>query len=97
MTAPWPVEVVLHEASGRLELAWSDGVRAALSGRRLRLACRCAACEKLRRAHQAVPGREDVAVSELRPVGDMGLQILFNDGHDRGIFPWPYLHELSQP
>jgi len=95
VTAAWPVEVVLHAHSGQLELTWSDGTRATLRGRRLRLACRCAGCEKLRRTRQAIPGGDDTAVTELRPVGEMGLQILFNDGHDRGIFPWPYLHELS--
>jgi DUF971 family protein len=95
--AVWPVAVVMHEATGRLELSWSDGAHASLSGQRLRLACRCAGCVKLRRSHQPIPGDDSTGVVELRPVGEMGLQILFNDGHDRGIFPWSYLHELSQP
>ena len=24
-----------------------------------------------------------------------GLQLIFNDGHERGIYPWPYLAELG--
>ena len=87
-----PLDVVLHEASDRLEILWDDGTRVRLAGPRLRQACRCAGCESLRRAGKALP---QAALAELRPVGDIGLQIRFGDGHERGIFPWPYLHELG--
>ena len=92
-----PLELTLHEHTGRLELLWSDGSRAILSGRELRAACRCAACESLRRAERAVQPAGDTAIARLEPVGDMGLQIIFDDGHDRGIYPWAYLHQLSTP
>jgi DUF971 family protein len=92
-----PLELTLHAATGRLEVLWSDGARASLSGPALRAACRCAACESLRRADRAVQPVAGTAISHLQPVGDMGLQIVFNDGHDRGIYPWPYLHQLSMP
>jgi DUF971 family protein len=95
--APVPLELTLHAGSGRLEVLWSDGARAGLSGPKLRAACRCAGCESLRRANQAVDAGEGAAISQLRPVGAMGLQIVFSDGHDRGIFPWSYLHQLCQP
>jgi DUF971 family protein len=94
-TAVWPLDVRLHEASGRVELLWSDGACVALSGARLRGACRCGGCESLRRAGTPLQPAPDTAVTQLRPVGEMGLQIIFNDGHDRGIYPWPYLHQLS--
>lgn len=94
-TAVRPVDVELHRASGRLELLWSDGGRASLSGPLLRGACRCGSCEQRRRDGQPIHQTADPAVTDLRPVGDMGLQILFNDGHDRGIYPWSYLHQLS--
>jgi DUF971 family protein len=97
MASAWPLDIQLHETSGRVDLLWSDGLRACLSGQQLRLACRCATCESLRRAGQAVAVGPDAAVSQLRPVGDIGLQIIFTDGHDRGIYPWPYLHQLSMP
>ena len=97
MQAPVPLELTLHAASGRLEVLWSDGARGFLSGPQLRAACRCGGCESLRRAARPVQPPESTAISELQPVGDMGLQIVFNDGHDRGIYPWPYLHQLCQP
>ena len=91
----WPLDVTLHAATGRVELLWSDGVRASVGGQRLRQACRCAHCVSLRHAGQPVAAAADCAVSQLHPIGEMGLQLVFSDGHDRGIYPWPYLYELA--
>lgn len=96
--ATWPMDITLHQATGRLDVLWNDGRLARLGGNRLRAACRCAACESARRAGH--PQREaDTAavVTQLRPVGDIGLQLVFSDGHDRGIYPWALLRELSEP
>jgi len=90
-----PEGIVLHEASGQLELRWSDGVQAHLSARSLREACKCAACENTRRAGRPFVAAAATALTQLNPIGEFGLQLIFNDGHDRGIYPWPYLHELS--
>nr|WKF55879.1 hypothetical protein HUO10_000323 [Paraburkholderia busanensis] len=34
-----------------------------------------------------------IRVTEIRPMG-YGAQLIFSDGHDRGIFPWPYFSAL---
>ncbi|ROZ77103.1 gamma-butyrobetaine hydroxylase-like domain-containing protein [Ramlibacter sp. WS9] len=96
-TTAWPLDVTLHAASGRLDVLWSDGLLGHLGGAQLRAACKCAACENGRRTGRPPVAAADAAVTQLRPVGDMGLQLIFNDGHDRGIYPWAYLHELSAP
>jgi len=93
--AAQPVGIVLHEASGQLELQWDDGVHAWLGARELREACKCAACENVRRAARPFVAVEATALTQLNPIGELGLQLIFNDGHDRGIYPWPYLHALS--
>lgn len=41
-----------------------------------------------------VGGKRNVAISRIEPVGNYAVRILFSDGHDTGIFSWPYLHEL---
>lgn len=94
-SAVWPLDIVLHEASGRLAVLWNDGLRGALDAPTLRAACRCAACESLRRAGKPAAAAMDIALTLLQPVGEFGLQLGFSDGHDRGIYPWAYLHELS--
>jgi DUF971 family protein len=91
----WPLDIVLHEASGQLEVLWNDGLRSTLDASALRAACRCAACESLRRAGNPAVPAPGIALTLLQPVGEFGLQLGFSDGHERGIYPWAYLHELS--
>lgn len=90
-----PLEIGLGQKSGQLRLLWSDGLQAQLDSMRLRGACRCAACESQRRAGRPPVPPADTVLTELRPVGEFGLQLCFSDGHDRGIYPWTYLHALS--
>ena len=33
--------------------------------------------------------------SGIEPVGNYAIRILFDDGHDTGIYSWSYLHELG--
>ena len=42
-----------------------------------------------------VPGKRDVAISRIEPVGNYAVRIVFDDGHDTGIFTWDYLHTLG--
>ncbi len=94
-TTAHPVDLVHHQTSGQLAVRWSDGFQTSLNSHALRCACRCAACEKLRRAGLGPTPSSGIRLIELNPMGEFGLQLCFDDGHDRGIYPWPYLHELS--
>ncbi len=92
-----PDLVVLHQRSRRLELRWADGCRLMLGHARLRCACRCAWCEGHRRRapDEVVAGDPDVQITSITPVGTVGLQLHFSDGHDRGVYPWSYLQSLG--
>jgi len=93
----FPQAIVNHQASGVLELLWQDGSESRLPHGLLRARCRCAGCEQSWRAQGTHP--EPVAAIRLdaiHPIGDKGLNLVFSDGHGRGIFPWAYLHELGQ-
>lgn len=43
-----------------------------------------------------VPGKRNVAILRIEPVGNYAVRITFDDLHDTGIFTWNYLHELGQ-
>lgn len=61
---------------------------------KLRLSCKCAHCTRARfdgRFPQAFPG---IAITEIGDLG-YGLNISFSDGHNRGIYPKPYLLSLA--
>lgn len=42
-----------------------------------------------------VPGKRNVAISQIQPVGNYAVRIVFDDGHSTGIFTWNYLHKLG--
>jgi DUF971 family protein len=42
-----------------------------------------------------VPGKRDVAIGRIEPVGNYAVRIVFDDLHDTGIFTWNYLHTLG--
>jgi DUF971 family protein len=61
---------------------------------RLRLSCKCAHCTRARfdgRFPERFPG---IAITGIGDLG-YGLNISFSDGHDRGIYPKPYLLSLA--
>ncbi|XDA04120.1 DUF971 domain-containing protein (plasmid) [Cupriavidus sp. Agwp_2] len=88
MLVPARLELVSTEAT--LRIHWPDGRCQSLDHSRLRAACRCAACRSKR--------AEDAPAQAVRVVGvedtGYGIQIVFDDGHDRGIYPWAYLQTL---
>jgi DUF971 family protein len=78
-----------------LSLTTANGQRAALSAERLRVACKCAHCIRARfddRFPEHFPG---IAIVQVNDLG-YGLNIAFSDGHNRGIYPKPYLSELGE-
>jgi DUF971 family protein len=42
-----------------------------------------------------VPGKKDVAISAIEPVGNYAVRITFDDLHNTGIFSWDYFHTLG--
>ena len=42
-----------------------------------------------------VAGKKNVKIRELRGIGNYAVRIVFDDGHDTGLFTWSYLHLLS--
>ena len=92
----FPLAITDHTASGRLEIVWNDGSRSLLPHGLLRASCRCALCMQARRQTNHQPEMPTmVSLTEIHPIGQQGLNLVFSDGHGRGIFPWSYLHELG--
>ncbi|PNA97633.1 MULTISPECIES: gamma-butyrobetaine hydroxylase-like domain-containing protein [unclassified Pseudomonas] len=77
---------------GQLLLQWEDGEHS-LSHTRLRGACPCSQCRAARLAGGISLVRDDVRVERITSQG-YGVQLVFNDGHERGIYPWAYLRDL---
>jgi DUF971 family protein len=43
-----------------------------------------------------VPGKIDVAIAAVDPVGNYAVRLTFGDGHNTGLFSWTYLRKLGE-
>jgi DUF971 family protein len=41
-------------------------------------------------------GKENVGIKAVEPVGSSAVRLVFDDGHDSGLYTWDYLHELGR-
>lgn len=90
-----PDEIVSDTATRLLTLRWTDGRRQRLGHAQLRRACACAECRRFRRDGHAVQTPPDVTLIDIQTMG-YGIQLIFSDGHARGIYPWSYLEQIAE-
>ena len=91
----FPEQINNRRASGVLDIVWSDGASQVLPHATLRAACKCAQCQSARLLGQSAPLDEQVRIDDIVPVGLYAIQLVFSDGHQRGIYPWTILRTLS--
>jgi DUF971 family protein len=95
--APWPTEIRLSPDKRILTVTFDDGARYALSAEYLRVTSPSAEVQGHSKAQrQTVPGKIDVAIASIHPVGNYAVRLGFDDGHDTGLFTWTYLSELGR-
>jgi DUF971 family protein len=42
-----------------------------------------------------VVGKQSVGVRAVEPIGQYAVRLVFDDGHDTGLYTWKYLYELG--
>ena len=95
----------LRREGDGLAIDWSDGVRTFVTWRTLRHQCPCATCNEERQKPPdpfKLVSDEQLAAGapipvKMQPRGHYAYQIVWNDGHDAGIFTLEMLRNLSQP
>ncbi|MBR2120938.1 MAG: DUF971 domain-containing protein [Afipia sp.] len=92
-----PIGIELVDNQTVLAVTWQDGEISRLEAITLRRASRAAS--EIRRQADGLelnlqPG---LRVAAAEPIGSYAVRLFFSDGHDRGIYPWVYLRELSVP
>jgi DUF971 family protein len=92
---PWPVEIRLNPGRDTLTVAFDDGARFDLRAEYLRVESPSAEVRNHGGPKTIVLGKKDVTIAELEPVGNYAVRISFSDGHDTGLYSWPYLHQLG--
>ena len=87
-----PSEISLHAKSRILSITFDDGARFDLPCEYLRVFSRAA---EVRLLDQPVTGKEGVNIERIDPQGQYAIRIVFDDGHDTGIYSWDSLYRLG--
>jgi DUF971 family protein len=94
---PWPTELRLSRDGRSLTVAFDTGERHELSAEYLRVRSPSAEVQGHSPAErQTVPGKRDVMILEIQPIGNYAVRLSFDDLHSTGIFSWDYLAELGR-
>lgn len=93
----WPTELRLSKDKKTLTVTFDTGDAYALSAEFLRVLSPSAEVQ----GHspdqkQTVPGKRDVGIMKIEPVGNYAVRITFDDMHSTGIFSWAYLEKLGR-
>ena len=94
---PWPTELRLSKDKKMLTVAFEGGERFALPAEYLRVKSPSAEVQgHSPDERKTVPGKRNVMILEVQPVGNYAIRLVFDDMHSTGIFSWDYLLELGQ-
>ena len=92
-----PEELRLKDRGRTLEIGYAGGESFALSSEFLRVESPSAEVKGHGPGQEVtVPGKRNVAILKLEPVGHYAVRIIFDDGHSTGLYTWKYLRELSE-
>ena len=92
-----PTEIIVHQQSRRLEIAFTDAERYSLDFEFLRVHSPSAAVQGHGPGQEVLQvGKRDVTISAIEPVGHYAIKPMFSDGHESGIFTWAYLRQLGR-
>jgi DUF971 family protein len=93
----WPTEIRLSKDRRTLHVAFEDGASYALPAELLRVESPSAEVQGHGPTQKkTVPGKREVEIIAVEPVGHYAVKLSFDDMHDTGIYGWDYLRELGE-
>lgn len=91
-----PADIRLHKRSNTLELVYPDGQSFVLTAEFLRVHSPSAEVRGHGQGQEVLQtGKLHVKIAKIEPIGHYAIKLHFDDGHNTGIYPWDYLHELG--
>jgi|TARA_R110000868_G_scaffold45045_1_gene149791 DUF971 family protein len=97
MGRPWPEHLRFSKQDRALEVRFDDGASFAIPFTTLRTESPSAEVQGHGPGQKrVVTGKDNVLVTAAEPVGRYAVRIVFDDGHDSGLFTWDYLYALGQ-
>ena len=96
-TQAWPSELRLRKDRKTLTVTFTDGQSFDLPAEYLRVKSPSAEVQgHSAEERKTVPGKREVGIIEVLPVGNYAVRLVFDDLHSTGIFGWDYLLELGR-
>ena len=91
-----PTSINLHQKSRMLEIEYDDGARFELSCEYLRVHSPSADVKGHGPGQEVLQiGKEMINIQEIEAVGNYAVKLIFDDGHNTGLYTWEYLYELG--
>ena len=91
-----PTEIRLKKKSRQLAVTFDDNSEFLLPFEYLRVCSPSADVSGHGPGQETLQtGKEDVRVTAIEPVGHYAVRLIFDDGHDTGLYTWTYLYELG--
>ena len=92
-----PLTISLHKQSRVLEIVYNDGENFKLPCEYLRVFSPSADVKGHGPGQEVLQlGKEGVNIKEVEPIGNYAVRLIFDDGHETGLYTWNYLYELGQ-
>jgi DUF971 family protein len=97
MNSPLATELRLRTTSRVLRVTFADGQVFELPFEYLRVHSPSAEVKGHGPGQEVlVTGKSGVGIRAVEPVGQYAVKLVFDDGHDTGLFTWKYLYELGR-
>jgi DUF971 family protein len=94
---PYPTDIRLRTASRLLSVSFSDGARYEMSFEYLRVFSPSAEVKGHGGGEGLLQtGKDKVGIAAIEPVGNYAVRLVFDDGHNTGLYSWRLLHELGR-
>jgi DUF971 family protein len=93
----WPTELKVDKDRGLLTVSFDDNATFSLPAELLRVMSPSAEVQGHSPEERVtVPGKMAVRIVRIEPVGNYAARIVFDDGHNTGLYTWAYLRELGE-
>ncbi|WP_137388624.1 gamma-butyrobetaine hydroxylase-like domain-containing protein [Rhodoligotrophos defluvii] len=94
---PWPEELRLRPGGRALAVLFDNGEHYELTAEFLRVESPSAEVKGHGKGQEiTVPGKRNVTIHHIEPVGNYAVRLVFSDGHMTGLFSWTYLLKLGR-
>lgn len=90
-------KIIYNKVEKNLNIVFFDDYKGILSAELLRVESPSAEVQGHSSKEKKSPlNKKNISITNIERVGNYAIRIIFDDGHDTGIYSWSYLREMSE-